>query len=241
MLGADRDSRMKTVGFPHIVCVQVIAPILLLSSCGGGGNSTQGALAEDDCTSSTNLSTQLEFEVDINGNISAVPVANNSVSGCGSNAEAGDFIDTEFITTRFRASDDFDVWNCIGSDGSNLQYALTSFDDFVSDRSFRRYAFEIDPSAQDLTAAQQLYVYRELRSPNADVITFWEGAELDVTGDIQSEWTDIRVTSEDDISFTSSSDGAMQCHRTISVIDLAADRFDFPCEFRPGACCLCDP
>lgn len=71
------------------VYVQIVASFLLLSSC-GGGSSGKGDLAEDDCVPSTTLSTTLQTEIDILGNVTLVSVANNSVSGCGSSAEVRD-------------------------------------------------------------------------------------------------------------------------------------------------------
>ena len=59
--------------------------MLLLSSC-GSGDPTESDSAEYDCTPSINLSTQLETQADINGNISMVLMANYSVSGCASSS-----------------------------------------------------------------------------------------------------------------------------------------------------------
>ena len=236
---------IKIITNRQIVSVQVIASLLLLSSCGGDnspGGSTEGDLADDDCTSTTNLSTQLVTEVDINGNISMVPVANNTISSdCGSSSTEGDFFDSDLIQTRFENSEDFDIWDCIGTDGSSRQYSLFSFDD-LSDYSFWRYAVEIDPAAEDLTASQQLYGWRVFRSPNADTLTLrtWERIGVDFADPIESEWTGITFATEDNMSFTSSIEGAMQCTRTFSTINLDAERFFVPCELRPLECCRCE-
>lgn len=223
---------MNIAVVPHIACVQAIASVLLLSSCGGGSSAEDGLL-DDDCTPTINLSTQLELQVDINGNISTVPVANNTVSGCGSSA-TGERFDSSLITNRFENTENFDVWDCIRTDGTSLQYALLSYSDFTH-LNWKRFAFEIDPRAEDLVASQQLYAWREPPSTNADTITFWSLERISLfrlVEGVESEWTGITVATENDMSFTSSTEGVMQCRRTVSAVDLAASRFNVPCEFR---------
>ncbi len=221
---------MKMAAKPHIFYIPILSSMLLLSSC-GGDNSAEGDLADDDCTPTINLSTQLQLEVGITGNMSTVPVANNTVSGCGSSA-AGERFDSSLITTRFENTENFDVWDCIRTDGTSLHYALLSYSDFTH-LNWKRFAFEIDPGAEDLVASQQLYAWREPQSTNADTITFWTREKVRQFNEgVESEWTDITVANENDMSFTSSSKGPMQCHRTVSVVDLAASQFNIPCEFR---------
>ena len=235
--------RIKMVDFTHIARVQAVASMLLLSSCGGGnstGSSAGGDLADDDCTSTINLSTQLVTEVDINGNISMVPVANNTISSdCGSPV-ATDALRQSLVETRFENTDDFDVWNCTRADGSSRQYALVSYDVF-GHINFEPYGFLIDPDADDPVASQQFFNWIPPLSITEDVITFTPRQRIGLNDGerTDSEWTGITFATADDISFTSSTEGPMQCNRIVSAVDLDGRRFFVPCDLR-GPSSLCE-
>ena len=237
--------RIKMVDFTRVACVQAIASILLLSSCGGGnstGGSAGGDLADDDCTSTINLSTQLVTEVDINGNISMVPVANNTISSDCGPPVATDALRRALVETRFETNEDFDVWNCTRTDGSRRQYALLSIDVF-GDIRFMPYGFQIDPDAEDPVASQQFFSWRAPLSITEDVITFIPRQRIGLNDGerIDSEWTGITLATTDDISFLSSTEGPMQCNRTVSAVDLDARRFFVPCDLRgPSSLCGSD-
>jgi len=230
----DRDVKSKVTVGSRTVCAHTIASMLLLSSC-GGGSSDQNNLAADDCTPTIITSTKLETEVDINGNISLVPVANNSVSGCGSSATLIEpLIPSSSFETRFENTEDFDVWNCVGPDGASLQYALLSRKDFGSTLLFEKHGFEFDPAAADLAASQQLFGWRVPLSATGDVMELRTIDRIDrvTKNSIESQWTDLRLDSADDFSFTSSITGAMQCTRATSNIDIASSRWDVKCKYR---------
>lgn len=230
---------MQMVNVHLTVLMQVMTSMLLLSSC-SGGNSAEGDLTAADCTPTTTTSTDLEIQVAADGSITLVPVADNTVSGCESPSETGERLDSSLITTRFENTEDFDVWDCVRTDGSSLYYALLSYDDFTH-LAWTRYAFEIIPDAADLTASQQLYGWVVPRSPDADMLTIGTRERVGRANrgeTVEGTWTDIMFATEDNMSFTSSTKGAMQCNRTISSVDLAASQFDIPCEFRgPVSAC----
>lgn len=216
------------------VCAYAIASTLLLSGC-GGGSSSEISLAADDCTPTVTTSTDLELQVGINGDTSLVPVANNSVSGCSTSATLIEpLIPSSSFETRFENTEDFEVWNCIGPDGASLHYALLSRDDFGSTLLFERHGFEFDPAAEDLAASQQLFGWRAPRSVTGDVMELRTIDAIDrvTVNSIESQWTDLRLATKDDFSFTSSVTGAMHCTRTSSNIDIDASRWNVKCKYR---------
>ena len=224
----------------NFACTHAIASMLLLSSCGGDGVFSENNVAQDDCTPTFTPSTTLELEVDSNGNITQVPVSNGTFSGCGSTAGLIEpIIPSSSFETRFENSEDFDVWNCIGSDGKSLNYALLSRD-FGHSLRGRNYGFGFDPDAEDLAASQQLFAWRTPKSVNGDLIELRTYDRIDTipTNSIDIEWTNLRLATEDDFSFTSSVTGSMQCSRATSNIDINVVQFDLKCEHRgPMSAC----
>ena len=218
----------------NFACTHAIASMLLLSSCGGDGVFSENNVAQDDCTPTFTPSTTLELEVDSNGNITQVPVSNGTFSGCGSTAGLIEpIIPESSFETRFENTEDFDVWNCIGSDGTSLNYALLSYD-FGNALLLEKYGFEFDPDAEDLAASQRLLAWRAPKSVNGDLIKLHTYDRIDraPTNSVKFEWTDLRLVTEDNFSFTSSVTGPMQCSRATSNIDMDANRFDIKCENR---------
>ena len=196
---------MKIAATPHAFCAHIFASMLLLSSC-GGGSSSEGDLTDDDCTPTTNLSTTLQTEVDINGNVSLVPVSNNTVSGCGSSTESDGTIElTDSITTRFKSSEDFDVWECDTQNGANVYYAL--FEKWNYD-SWKHFGLEIGPVDSPLPDSQSVL----WKASNADTLLI----SVPEQG-IEIEWTNISFPNVDTMSANSAARGALQC--TLKTVD----------------------
>ena len=193
---------IKMVDFTRIACVQAIASMLLLSSCGGGnstGSSAGGDLADDDCTSTTNLSTQLVTEVDINGNISMVPVANNTISGCGSSSGSDGTVElSDSIATQYRSPNDYDVWECDTQNGANIYYALMDVVD-NSSSSFRLTGLEIGP-VDSPQPVSQLVFWKPINADTLLLSVPEQGMEI--------EWSNIRFPSADTMNLDSATRGA---------------------------------
>ncbi len=189
---------MKMTAFSRIACVQAFASMLLISGC-GGGDSTADDIADNDCTPTTNVSTTLLTQVDINGNVSLVPVSNNTVSGCASSPESDGTIElSDSVTTRFESSEDYDVWECDTESGTNIYYTL--FDKWNS--SYQRYGLEIGPIDSPRPVSQSVL----WEASNADTLLLRipeQGTAI--------EWTSIRFPSADTMNANSATRGTLQC------------------------------
>jgi hypothetical protein len=219
--------------------------LMLLGGCNDGNSGIDPPPENDaeECSSTLNTSTSPGVEVDINGNVTPISTPTSTVSDCESSSGSDGTVElTAGLITRFISSDDYAVWDCTRADGSSLHYALPRRVALPGAPRHKQYGFEIDPSAADPSGSQQLYAWGASASTTgvSSTIKLWT---LDKMGGvslsgIQSEWTNITFATADTISVNSSTQGPMQCNRSIGVIGLAASRFDMPCRHRgPSTAC----
>lgn len=217
----------EMISKPNSICTQIVV-LILLSGCdtGNSGDDTGS------CSSTLNTSTSPAVEVDINGNVTPISTPTSTFSDCESSAE-GDALHSSKIVTHFESTENYNVWDCIRADGSSLHYALFPYRGFSHASRYRHYGFEIDPGAADPIGSQQLYAWKTTRSADADTMTLWTQERIGkyIEG-IESEWTNITFTTADTMNVNSSTEGPMQCNRSVGTAPLDSPRFDIPCKYR---------